>query len=70
MKKEKDIILISLVMIIVLSIVLVSVSINLILGKNGIIQNIKQVQEVSVEQINSEEIQIQTKIDNKYELEK
>lgn len=70
MRKQNDIILISLVMIIVLLIVLVSISINSILGENEIMQKIKQAQEVIAEQINDEEVQIQTKANNKHELEK
>lgn len=70
MKKQNDIILISLVMIIVLLIVLVSISINLVLEENEIVQKIKQAQEVIAEQINDEEVQIQTKTHNKHELEK
>ena len=68
MKKQNDIILISLVITIVLLIVLVSVSINLILGENRVIQKIKELQEINVEQINGEEGQIQTIINNNYEL--
>lgn len=65
MKKENDVILIPLVIIMVLFIVLVSISINLILGENGITQKIKQGQEVSTEQMNGEESRMQIKIDNK-----
>ena len=64
MKKQNDIILISLVITIILLIVLVSVSINLILGENSVIQKIKELQEINVEQIDGEEIQVQ-KINNK-----
>lgn len=70
MKKQNDIILISLVIIIVLLIIWVNVSINLILGENGIIRKIKQVQGVNIDQTNDEETKMQTKIDNIYEIEK
>ncbi len=67
MKKQNDIILISVVMIIVLSIVLVSVSINLILVENEMIQEIRKLEEIHVEKIKGKETRITTKIDNTYE---